>query len=95
MDENISLAVVRHNEAVPFDGVEPFDPPSDFDQIHRPFVAFCYTRRRFRRLDKFLAQFVPHSTRRPHILAAYEPLTRRDWDHPRGPAKKGEHPQRK
>jgi hypothetical protein len=45
-----------------------------------------YTRRRFRRLYKIIAQFGPHSTRRLHILAAHEPLARRDWDHPLGSA---------
>jgi hypothetical protein len=90
MDENVSLAAVRHDEAIALGGVEPFDPPRHFDQPDRAIVTFRYTRRRFRRLYEFIAQFGPHSTRRLHILAANEPLARRDWDHPLGPAKMAE-----
>jgi hypothetical protein len=43
--------------------------------------------RQIRWLYKFLAQFGPHSTRRLYINAAPEPLARRDWDHPLGPAR--------
>jgi hypothetical protein len=90
VDEDVSLAAVRHNEAIALGGVEPFDPPGDFNQPNRALVAFRYTRRRFRRLYEVIAQFGPHSTRRLHILAAHEPLARRDWDHPLGPAKTAE-----
>ena len=87
MDENVGLAAVQDDEAIALGGVEPFDPPGDFDEPNRAFIAFCTTRRRFRRFYKFIAQFGPHSTRRLHILAAHEPLARRDWDHPLGSAK--------
>ena len=95
MDENVSLAVVGQDEAIALDGVEPFDAPGDFDQPDRTLVAFRYTRRRFRRLYEFIAQFGPHSTRRLHIFAAHEPLARRDRDHPLGPRQNGGDPQRK
>ena len=39
MDEDVSLAAVRHDEAIALGGVEPFDPPGDFDQPDRAFVA--------------------------------------------------------
>ena len=73
VDEDVSLAAIRHNEAVALGGVEPFDPARDLDQPNRVLVAFRHTRRRFRRLYEFIAQFGPHSTRRLHILAAHEP----------------------
>jgi hypothetical protein len=95
MDKNVSLAAVRHDEAIALGGVEPFDSPSDFDQPDRALVAVRHTRRRFRRLTKFIAQFGPHSTRRLRILAGHEPLARRDWDPPLGPRQNGGDPQRK
>jgi hypothetical protein len=62
----------------------------NLDQPDRALVGLFGTRRRVRRLDEFLAQFGPHSTRRLYILAAFEPLARRDWDHPLGSAKPAE-----
>ena len=64
MDENVRLAAIGHDEAKALGGVEPFDPTGDFDEPDRAFIALRYTRRRFRRLTKFIAQFGPHSTRR-------------------------------
>ena len=87
MDEHVGLAAVRHDESVALGGVEPFDPAGNLDQPDRALVGLFGTRRRVRRLDEFLAQFGPHSTRRLYILAAFEPLARRDWDHPLGSAK--------
>src|SRR6202042_1515275 len=90
MDEDVSLAAVRQDEAIALGGVEPLDPPGDFDQPDWALAAVLYTRRRFQRLYEFIAQFGPHSTRRLHILAASEPLARRDWDHPLGPRQSAE-----
>ena len=42
MDEDVGLAAVRHDEAIALGGVEPFDPPGDFDQPDRAFVAVRY-----------------------------------------------------
>ena len=70
MDEDIGLAAVRQDEAIALGGVEPFDPPGDFDQPDRALATVLDTRHRFRRLYEFIAQFGPHSTRRLHILAA-------------------------
>ena len=64
VDENVSLAAIGHNEPVALDDVEPFDAPSDFHQPYGAFVGLRGARHRLRRLDKFLAHFGPHSTRR-------------------------------
>src|SRR5271157_3036935 len=61
MNEDIGLAAVRHNESIPLGGVEPFDPPGDFDQPDRALISVFGARRRIQRLDEFLAQFGPHS----------------------------------
>src|SRR5580704_7369315 len=90
VDEDVSRAVVRQDEAIAFGGVEPFDSSGDLDQPDRALAAVLYTRRRFQRPYEFIAQFGPHSTRRLHILAASEPLARRDWDHPLGPRQTAE-----
>ena len=90
MDENVGLAAVRHDEAVALGGVEPFDAAGDFDQPDRALVGLLGAAPSRPRLDEFLAQFGPHSTRRLHILAALEPLARREWDHPLGSARPAE-----
>ena len=41
MDENVGLAAVQDDEAIALGGVEPFDPPGDFDEPNRAFIAFC------------------------------------------------------
>ena len=44
MDENVGLAAVRDDEAVALGDVEPFDPPGDFDEPDRAFIACPRTR---------------------------------------------------
>ena len=39
VDENVSLAAVRHDESIALGGVEPFDAPGDFDQPDRALVG--------------------------------------------------------
>src|SRR5580704_5493912 len=59
MDQDIRLAAVGHDKSVTFDGVEPFDASSDFDETRGGFVRQFAASRRLQRLREILAQFGP------------------------------------